>query len=68
MLKWVLFRIGDAAGDLGADLGASLASSRGQEFLAFLEHEVPRALTGALVTPSETWQLAPVSCGWRSRR
>ena len=41
----VLFRIGDAAGDLGADLGASLASPRGQEFLAFLEHEVPRALT-----------------------
>lgn len=41
----ILFRIGDAAGGLGEDLGEALTSPRGQEFLSFIETEMPRALT-----------------------
>lgn len=44
-IERVLFAVGDAAGDLADNFAEGLAGERGQEFLAFIEAEVPSALS-----------------------
>ena len=44
-IERVLHSVGEAAGDLAEDFAEGLAGPRGQEFLAFIEAEVPSALT-----------------------